>query len=71
MSTRFPRAVVVDPLAAHHIAITVDRTEGRVRYSCSCGVDANIPICDLEMLKSIIRDTDNAQVLAWVEYPDV
>jgi CDGSH-type Zn-finger protein len=71
MATRFPNVVVVNPDAAHHIVITVDRPEGRVRYVCSCGVDANIPICDLDMLKSIIRDTDNAQVLAWIEHPDV
>ena len=71
MSVRFPNAVVIDPAMEHHICITVDHLHDEVRYTCSCGVDAFFPIKDLEMVKNIIRDTANAQVLAWVEWPNV
>ena len=66
-----PKAVVFDASKDHHITITVNHKSEDVHYCCSCGVDAFFPMCDLNMVREIIKDTPNAQVLVWLEMPDV
>lgn len=68
MATKFPRAVVVDPDKHHHYVVWVHRGSSEVMTACvDCADVVMLSLSQLDQLRSLVRNDDDAQIIAWVE----
>jgi hypothetical protein len=71
MTVTFPNAVIWDNAKKHHVAVIVCRRLNRVDYFCAdCDYETTVDITMLDDVRSIIKDSDNMQVVFWGETDD-
>lgn len=64
----FPRAVVLDESRNHHYAIWVKRQADEVLAMCvDCGDMARVPVAKLGLLRTLLQNDDDVQVISWIE----
>lgn len=68
MSGPFPRAVVLDEGRPHHYAVWVHRNAAEVLAMCiDCGDLAKLPLAKIDLLRSLLQNDDEVQVVSWIE----
>lgn len=69
MNTKqFPRAVVYAPEVHHHFVVWVDRRAGEITLACQDCLDTfSAGISELDMIRTLISQDDDAQCIAWIE----
>lgn len=71
MAVEFPKAVVFDRSAKHHVGVTVDNSNHCFHYVCGeCDMEEVLPLDHLSGLRSFIQDLDHVQIMYWIEIND-